>query len=114
MTIDQFIESKRSEMLRYLKILVRDCKGDIRRNGKALYMVDGMDEPSIDVRLCIDHRNYNGAVDGWTWIYRTGSVDYDPVHSDFCGASAIGLTSTAEGILQDLLNGIESGALGLT
>ncbi len=45
------------------------------------------DEPSIDVRLCIDFQD-DGTPD---WIIRSGDSSYDQRHSALCGASIVSL-----------------------
>jgi len=43
------------------------------------------DEPSIDVRLCVDFDH-----DDPNWIIRYGDSSYDQRHSEMCGADMIG------------------------
>jgi hypothetical protein len=99
--IVSFLEANRADMLQDLKEIVRDLKDTMLDNPEE-YTDYGCDEPSIDVRLCIDtDRN-----DCITWIIRTGSSDYDQYHSDFCAASCIGLDTDVKELLNDLINDI--------
>lgn len=106
--LDRFITEERSSMLKTLKGIVRDCKAQIKRDPRSY--VDESGVPSIDVRLCIDHI---GAVprlaafpDDLGWEFKTGLVDYDQTHSDYCAASCIGLDSDAGELLESLINDI--------
>lgn len=85
--LESFIHSNRADMLAELSYYVKDCQE---------HLEPGTD---IDVRLCIDF-----AGDRSTWLFRTGSVDYDQWHSTFCGASSIGLDTDTEELLEDLIN----------
>lgn len=116
MTLNQFIKENRSDMLENLTDIVSDLKSQIEVNPEE-YTEYGTDEPSIDIRLCIDltksdpnapltpfFTNYSGR-DG-TWIFRTGLVDYDQRHSLYSAASSVQLDTNPEVLLNDLINQI--------
>lgn len=87
---------ERPALRRALDWVVRDLQGYIKADPKE-YIEAGCDEPSIDVRLCVDD-------DGW--IFRTGLVDYDPYHSKACAASCVGSETDTDGLLDDLLTDV--------
>ncbi len=67
------------------------------------YTEHGCDEPSIDIRLCIDER---ASGKGFTWIFRTGDSSYDLAHSYFCGASCITLDTKILDLLTELVDDV--------
>lgn len=104
--LEQFLAKERKWMLLALKSLVRDCKRSIRQD-RVSYIENDGDEPSIDIRLCIDKPK--GLSDrihppaNWTWVFNTGDASYDQYHSDYCAASTIGLDDNAEELLEELI-----------
>jgi hypothetical protein len=90
--LDDFLLTERPHMLEDLKRILIGAQLQMRRDPD-LYTEHGTTEPTIDIRLCIDHE----------WIFRTGDASYDQIHSDLCAASCIGLDSTAETVLADLV-----------
>lgn len=90
----EFIHSEKSSMLKALQWVVKDLKRDLNNNREE-FIEPGTDIPSIDVRLCIDEDS---------WIFRTGSVDFDPYHSLICSASSVHEDTEAEELLEELLN----------
>lgn len=90
----EFIHKEKSSMLKNLQWVVKDLKRYLKDNNEAINEL--MEEvPSIDVRLCIDEDS---------WIFRTGSADYDPYHSLICSASSVQEDTEAEELLEELLN----------
>lgn len=61
------------------------------------YTEHGADEPTIDIRLCVDN-------DGW--IFRTGDASFDQRHSRYCSASCIGLNTQAGELLEQLIDDV--------
>lgn len=90
----KFINAERENMKRALDWIVKDLQRTIKAE-PIEHTEYGCDEPTIDVRLCLDP---NG------WIFRTGLVDYDPYHSEICAASCVGLETTTEELLEELLD----------
>jgi len=88
-----FIHKEKEAMLRSLQWVVSDLKRTLKNNPED-YVEHGTEEPSIDVRLCIDEDS---------WIFRTGLVDYDPYHSLICCASSVNQDTEAEELLESLL-----------
>lgn len=84
-----FIFSEREAIGRALKITVSDLKRDVED-----ILESDREEPSIDVRLCIDS-------DGW--IIRTGDSSFDPYHSAVCAASCVTADTESEELLEDLI-----------
>lgn len=101
MTFDQFITNEKKYMTMVLTTLCKEIGKDIENN-IGDYLDQDCQEPSIDVRLCID-------IDVKTpsWIFRTGCSDYDPVHSEYCAASCIGIDENAIELLEELLNQLD-------
>lgn len=97
--LERFIDDNRADMLEDLTHLVADRQDDMRADPD-LYTGSDDDGPCIDVRLCID---LCARDDSGTWIFRTGLADYDPAHSEFCGARCIDLGTDPASLLDDLL-----------
>lgn len=100
--LDSFIEANRSDMLTDLTDIVNDLKATMQGDPEE-YTDWGSEEPSIDIRLCIDSTR-RGEM---TWIIRTGSSDYDQYHSDYCAALSVGLDTKSEELLTDLINQLD-------
>jgi len=98
--LEQFLASERDDILQDLTNHVRDLHNCIRMDPD-LYMEPGVDEPAIDIRLCVDGINDMYA-NGPTWIIRTGDVQYDPTHSQFCAASCVGADTAPVELLDEL------------
>jgi hypothetical protein len=103
MKLNKFISEERENMLNDLRDIVADLKKSMRISPNE-YTEYGCDEPSIDVRLCVDLSERG---DSPSWIIRTGSVDFDSYHSEFCSASCIGLSTEPEELLEELVNGLD-------
>jgi hypothetical protein len=103
MSLDQFLHVNKPDILRDLKRIIRDCKPDLKANPE-LYIENGCDEPSIDVRLCVDPE----PDETFSWILRVGSPDYDQRHSVYCSAGSIGILTKAESLFEQLVREIES------
>jgi hypothetical protein len=103
MQLDEFIKDNRADILLDLTDIVASCQADIASDPE-LYLELGCDEPSIDVRLCIDLTERYGIA---TWIIRTGLVDYDQVHSEYCAALSIGADTNASELLDSLINQLD-------
>jgi hypothetical protein len=80
----------------FLKSSLRDIKKSI-----------AVGERDIDVRLCIDFDDGSPS-----WIMRSGLADYDPRHSELCGASSIHRKSNLDNVLEDLLTQVTDQAAG--
>lgn len=88
-------------MLRSMEWVVKDLYTMLQRNPKDF--IDGdHEEPSIDVRLCID---LDTAQPRYT--IRRGLVSYDSYHSEFCAASYVTLDTDAVELLNELINQLE-------
>lgn len=83
--LDAFIDKERSNMLVELHQIVTDLKKELAADPLP-YKENDDDDPSIDIRLCIDLSDFGGS-----WIFRTGHVQFDQYHSQYCGASAVTL-----------------------
>jgi hypothetical protein len=103
MQLNQFIESEKCHMFDCLRDIVSDLTDTMRQNPSD-YVENGCDEPSIDVRLCIDVDSNDKPVN---WIFRTGLSDYDQVHSRHCAASSVQLDTNANSLLNDLINQLD-------
>jgi hypothetical protein len=90
-------------MLQALRYIVSDLKRTMRVD-PAEFTEPGEDSPAIDVRLCIDHLDRKHP----SWTFRTGSVDYDPYHSEYCGASCVTPDTDAEELLSELISQIDN------
>ncbi len=108
--LEQFLTDNRSDMLSELTHIVRELKPvliDLNNNVPP----DSNNEEMIDVRLCIDRADtrhgYGDSNIGFTWIVRTGDASYDQRHSEYCGASLVGLDTDPAELLTDLINQIE-------
>lgn len=77
-----------------LRWVISDVKRDLERNPED-HTEPGADAPSMDVRLCID---------GERFTVRTGSVDFDPYHSEICAASCIDLETDLEELTDELIS----------
>jgi hypothetical protein len=102
MTLDQFITEERLGMYQDLQTIIIDLTHEMRTDPK-LYTEHGCDEPSIDIRLCIDAHN-----DSFTWCFRTGDSSYDQRHTTYCAASSIQLDTGTDELLNQLIGDIES------
>lgn len=102
--LDSFILTEYTRILSHLKVVVKVCCAEIKRD-PLLYVDDNHDIPSIDVRLCIDSTKHGS----FEWIIRTGTVDYDEWHSDFCSGSFIGLETMPAILLERLIKGLNNG-----
>ncbi len=104
--LNAFLAVARPEILRHLKSLVRHMIQEIKANPD-LYIGDGDEEPSIDVRLCVDKpKELSSRVhppSHWTWVVHTGSSDYDTYHSDYCAGSSVGIDTDAEELVSELI-----------
>lgn len=100
--LEKFLEEQKPFMLKDISQIVQSAKARMEIDPNE-YTENGCDEPTIDVRLCIDLERG----DEPTWIIRVGLVDYDPYHSDFCSASCIGLNTNVSELLEELINGLE-------
>jgi hypothetical protein len=98
--LKKFVDTNRADMLADLRGIIERSKMEMRAYPKD-YIEPGCENPSIDIRLCIDLENHYG------WIFRLGSSDYDPYHSEYCGGSSIQLDTVAEDLLGDLLSQLE-------
>lgn len=96
--LEAFIKSQERYMRRDINQIVKTCIGDIKRDPKA-YTERGTDDPSIDIRLCIDLEPKPSS-----WIFRVGLSDYDPRHSEYCGGSCIGIDTKGEDLLLELVD----------
>lgn len=106
--LDQFLAAHKTDMLRALKGIVRDCQAQIRRD-PSLYKETDESEPSIDVRLCVN-AGWEPGDDGiprFNWTFRTGCVDYDTYHSTHCAAWEITGACTASEVLDNLIEQLE-------
>lgn len=103
--LDSFIAENRADMLADMRRIVARARENMAVSPED-YTERGADGPSIDVRLCIDIDSTLYRREGW--IIRTGSVDFDPVHSQFCAAGCIGLgDDTPEDILDYLIRQLD-------
>lgn len=100
--IDQFIKDNRADILTELTRLVTRLKADIEADPME-YVDYGADNPSIDVRLCVDLADSNRC---YGWIVRTGLVDYDPYFSEYCSAGSVGLDTDPAKLMAELLEGL--------
>lgn len=95
-------------MLSNLVAIVRELKRDMRSNPKD-YIENGCDEPSIDIRLCVDRHEYKPSLPcEYTWLFRVGLVDYDPRHSDYCAASSVQLDTDPDKLLTMMINDLKT------
>lgn len=102
--LPRFLEQERANMLEDLTFRCFSARQDMQRDPKE-YTDPGCDEPSIDVRLCIDrHEVKPGLPVHYAWCFRTGLSDFDQMHSNWCAASSIGIGTEPRDLLNDLLN----------
>jgi hypothetical protein len=92
----EFLNTEKEWMRQELITTILEWQEEMANHPKE-YTEPGTDEPSIDIRLCIDFEAEQGS-----WIFRIGSVDYDPYHSQYCAASCITLDTNANSLLDDL------------
>lgn len=103
MQLDQFIESEKCRMFDCLRDIVSDLTDTMRQNPLE-YTERGCDEPSIDIRLCIDVDSNDKPV---SWIFRTGDSSYDQRHSRYCSALSVHLDTDTNELLNDLINQLD-------
>ncbi len=103
--LDTFIVDNEKDMLANLESIVNELQTEIRAN-PSWYLEPGCDEPTIDVRLCIDLTERYGVTTP-TWVIRVGLVDYDQYHSEYCAASCVGLETDVSKLLSELINQLE-------
>lgn len=107
--LETFIKLEQKEMLTSLKSLVRDLKRDIKAD-PACYRETDDSEPSVDIRLCVDHIGAKPTLAAFpqdlSWELKIGDVSYDTHHSDFCGAACVDLDTIAEDLLVELVDQI--------
>lgn len=102
MQLNEFIKVNKIDMLTDLNNIIREYKEDLINNPNE-YTELGCDEPTIDIRLCIDLDSHGDP----NWLFRIGLVDYDPYFSEYCAASCIGLDSDASGLFSYLVNQLD-------
>ena len=102
MKLVQFIKDNKNDMLQELNNIIREYKKDLINNPNE-YTELGCDEPTIDIRLCIDLESHGGP----NWIFRIGLVDYDTYFSEYCAENCITLNSDASGLFSDLVNQLD-------
>ncbi len=103
MSIKVFFINESENILEELEMIVDSCQGAMRINPEE-YTEPGCDGPSVDIRLCVDwNKNY----DRFEWIIRTGLVDYDPRHSDYCAAGSITLDTAPKELLEELVEDLK-------
>lgn len=106
--LPRFLEQERANMLEDLMFRCFHARQDMQADPKE-HTDPGCDEPSIDVRLCIDrYESKPGLPEHYDWCFRTGLVDFDQRHSTLCVASSIGLGTEPRDLLNDLLNDLLS------
>jgi hypothetical protein len=103
MNIGTFIKNNRQGMLNNLTLVVKALQDDIKTSPLEYYADEYDEQPSIDIRLCIDlvDEDLSGR---FGYIFRTGSVDFDPYHSEYCAASSVDLDTNPNELLEELLN----------
>jgi hypothetical protein len=102
MTLEQFIRQEKSFIRAELIAILKHFKPQLLNNPQE-FTEFGADEPTIDIRLCVDLESHGGP----NWILRTGSVDFDSYHSEFCSASCIGLDTKPSELLNYLLQELD-------
>lgn len=100
--LDKFIKEEKHHMLRYLNELIPNLKSSIDAQPEEFKESED-DEPSIDIRLCID-LNDDGT---GSWIFRTGDSSYDQQHSQYCSTTSIGIDSNAAELLDYLIQDLD-------
>lgn len=98
-SLDQFLKDNKSDMLENLTLIVAELKRGLSVIPSD-YLEHGCDEPTIDIRLCIDPNERNGY--GFDWLFRVGSSDYDPYHSRYCAGSCVGIDTSTSELLDEL------------
>jgi hypothetical protein len=101
MQLEQFINEEHANLLEELTLVVKRLQAYMQHMPDD-YTEHGEDTPAIDVRLCIDPFE-----ESYTWIVRTGLVDFDPYHSEHCVASCVGLDTKPKELLEQLLGDLE-------
>jgi hypothetical protein len=102
MTLEQFLAYSRYQMTDELNDICRELKRDMKRSPEE-YTEHGCDEPSIDIRLCVDYHEHKPSLPGeYNYIFRIGLVDFDPIHSDYCAASCVALDTKPDELLKEL------------
>jgi hypothetical protein len=101
-SLDQFINDNKNDMLADLTNIVKDLKHTLRLSPDD-YLESNYDDPSIDIRLCIDITERFG-ISTPTWGFRTGISDFDPYHSEYCAASCVTLDTDPSKLLNKLIN----------
>lgn len=99
--LERFLEDNKQDMLTDLVGIVADMQALINGDPSE-YLEYGCDEPTIDIRLCVDLDQ--GGIP--SWIFRTGLSDYDQAHSLYCASSLIGPDTDAVELLAELTDQI--------
>lgn len=104
--LGSFIEENRADMLINLTSTVRSIQKEMGFEPEEFTEDGSCGEPSIEIRLCIDLNRFNRSsrYRRESWIFRIGISDYDPFHSQFCGASCIGLDTDPKELLANLID----------
>lgn len=104
MKLEAFIEANSDDMCVILADTVAELQATMAGDPDEYTDTYSGDDagPSIDVRLCIDLTRNGG-----TWIFRTGLVDFDPRHSQYCAASSVGLDTDPEELLAELISQLD-------
>lgn len=97
--LDAFIKANSQDMFEALSAIVVDLQATLMGD-PAEYTEHGCDEPSIDIRLCIDIYHCR---EGGSWTFRTGDSSYDQRHSEYCAASSVTPDTGAAKLLADLI-----------
>lgn len=103
MSIKVFFINESENILEELELTVDACQGAMRINPEE-YTEPGCDGPSVDIRLYVD---WDVAREKFHWILRTGLVDYDPMHSDYCAAGSITLDTAPKELFKELVDDIK-------
>ncbi len=103
MKLSLFLKAEFEDIVTDLTATVENLKSFVRINPEE-FTEAGSDEPSIDVRLCVDE--YDGLNRSFTWIIRTGDASFDQKHSPYCAASLIGLDTEPRALAQELIDDI--------
>lgn len=106
MPLDQFIKENQVHMLVELGAIVRGLKEDMLASpSDYIDTYSDAETPSIDIRLCIDLTPSRYRSTGW--LFRTGLVDYDQYHSEYCAASSVTPDTDAKELLQELIDQLD-------
>ncbi len=98
--LEAFIKQEQVHIKRNLSIYMREFKPRLRKDPDC-YRESRDDEPTIDIRLCIDA---SPGPDSFEWIFRTGDSSYDQRHSRYCGAGCIGIGTKVDDLLLELID----------